>query len=323
MVRVLIANAQPARTPVLRDHVGGDLFLQETDRHERAKRASFVRFFNNAVTATRHPVIALEYARWKIGEIIGRPLLAHGVFGTRLQTPSYTELIATRGLTPGPSEARMIRNLSSNCPLFIDIGANVGVWTVALAAAHPKAAVYCFEPTPGIFDVLRNNVALNRLRNVTAAQLAVSESAGVLLFQTTGENTSYLNRLTPRKESAEDLHRGRFTNARTIEVKSIRLDDFCQDRGIDRIGFLKIDVEGAEVSVLRGAEHLLQNRAIELIWIEVEPDNLREMGESVESLALITKKMGYTFHILQPDGSCSPPVDIRYQRSPNMVARPE
>jgi FkbM family methyltransferase len=55
----------------------------------------------------------------------------------------------------------MIRNLSSNCPLFIDIGANVGVWTVTLAVSHPKAHVCYFEPTPSTFSVLRNSVALN------------------------------------------------------------------------------------------------------------------------------------------------------------------
>jgi hypothetical protein len=68
--------------------------------------------------------------------------------------------------------------------------------------------------------MLRNNVALNRLPNVTAERLAVSDSSGLLSFQIT-ENTSYFNRLVPSKESAEDLHRERFTNARSIELKSI------------------------------------------------------------------------------------------------------
>jgi hypothetical protein len=83
---------------------------------------------------------------------------------------------------------------------------------------------------------------------------------------------------------------------------------------------LKIDIEGAEVCVLRGAEHLLRNRAIDLIWIEVDADNLREMGDSVDGLAAVMKNMGYTFHIIQPDGLPSPPVDIRCQRSANMMA---
>jgi len=245
-----------------------------------------------------------------------------GACDTRLETATYTEFVSTRALVPGASEAKMIRNLSSNYPLFIDIGANVGVWTVALAAAHPKAHVYCFEPTPNTFSMLRHNVALNRLQNVTAAQIAVSDSAGVLSFQVT-ESMSILNRLAPTKESAEDLYRERFTNARTIDVESISLDNFCKDRRIDRIGFLKVDVEGAEVCVLRGAEQLLRNQAIDLIFIEVVPDQLRGLGDSIDDLATIMKNMRYTFHMLQPDGSLGQPVDIRYQRSFNMMAKPE
>jgi FkbM family methyltransferase len=291
------------------------------DGHKRS-RQTVMRFFANAVTATRHPSIGLGYARWSIGKFIGCPSMVVGACGTRLETSSYTEFLSTRALVPGASEAKMIRNLSSNYPLFIDIGANVGVWTVALAAAHPKAHVYCFEPTPNTFSMLRHNVALNRLQNVTAAQIAVSDSAGVLPFQVT-ENMPILNRLAPTKESAEDLYRGRFTNARTIDVESICLDDFCKDRRIDRIGFLKVDVEGAEVCVLRGAEQLLRNRAIDLIFIEVVPDQLRGLGDSIEGLATIMKNMRYTFHMLRPDGSPGQPVDIRYQRSFNMMAKPE
>jgi FkbM family methyltransferase len=282
----------------------------------------FMWFFRNAVTATRHPTIVLEYARWRIGNIIGRPFLVDGAFDTQLQASTFSDLRSTRGFVPDSSEAKMILSLSSNYPVFIDIGANVGVWTVALAAAHPNAHVYCLEPTPGTFRVLRNNIALNRLQNVTAEQLAVSDSGGFFSFQMT-ERTSIYNRVAPSKESAEDLHRGRFTNARTIEVKSICLDDFCKDRCIERIGFLKIDVEGAEVCVLKGAEQLLRNRAIDLIWIEVDPDNLRELGDSIDDLATVMKSMRYTFHILRPDGLPGPPVDILYQRSLNMMAKPE
>jgi hypothetical protein len=73
----------------------------------------------------------------------------------------------------------------------------------------------------------------------------------------------------------------------------------------------------------RGAQDLLLKQAIDLIWIEVEPDNLREMGDSVDDLATIINRMGYTLHILRPDGSPSLPVDIRHQHRPNMIAKPE
>jgi FkbM family methyltransferase len=279
-------------------------------------------FLRNAITATRHPDIALEYARWRIGSVIGRPSLVKGAFGTQLHASSFAELRSTRGFVPNSSEAKMILGLSSNCPLFVDIGANVGVWTLALAAAHPNAHVYCLEPAPDTFNVLRNNIALNRLRNISAAQLAVSDSGGVLTFQVS-EQDSIFNRLAPTKETAQDLHRSRFTKSHIIEVKCIRLDDFCREQSIDRIGFLKIDVEGAELGVLKGAEYLLRKRAVDLIWIEVEPENLREMGDSIDDLAAFIKNVGYTFHFLQPDGSPGPPMNIRRQIAPNMMVKPE
>jgi FkbM family methyltransferase len=279
-------------------------------------------FLRNAVTATRHPDIALEYVRWRIGSVIGRPALVKGAFETQLHASSFADLRSTRGFVPNSAESKMILRLSSNCPLFIDIGANVGVWTLALAAAHPCAHVYCLEPAPATFNVLRNNIALNGLPNISAAQLAVSDSASVLTFQLT-EKDSIFNRLAPIKETAHNLHRTRFINSHTIEVKSVRLDNFCRERSIDRIGFLKIDVEGAEMSVLKGAEYLLRKRAVELIWIEVEPENLLEMGDSIDDLSAFMRDVGYTFHFLQPDGSPGPPVDIRRQRAPNMIVRPE
>ena len=146
-------------------------------------------------------------------------------------------------------------------------------WSVALAAAHLNAHIYSLEPLPATFKVLRSNIALNRLHNISAAQLAVSDSDGALSFKVTSKHSIY-SRLAPSKASAEDLHRERFTDSHIIEVKTIRLEDFCRERGIDRIGFLKIDVESAEVSVLKGAEPLLRQRAVDLIWIEVDPENL-------------------------------------------------
>jgi Methyltransferase FkbM domain len=106
-------------------------------------------------------------------------------------------------------------------------------------------------------------------------------------------------------------------------VRSVALDNFCKDRCIERIGFLKVDVEGAEVCVIKGAENLLRNRAIDLIWLEVEPDNLFEMGDSFHDLTDVMKDVGYTFHLLQPDGSAGPAVDIRRNWAANMIAKPE
>lgn len=284
-----------------------------------------MKFLRNAVTATRHPTVGFDYLRWRIGAVIGRQHTANSAFGTHLRAPTFADLRTTRAFVPNTAEVELIRNLSSKYPLFMVVGANFGVWVTALAAAHPAAHVYGFEPAPDTFAALRDNIALNGLRNVTALQLAVSDSAGTFQFQIT-QNAPNFNRLAPNKSSAKDLHRGRFVGSRTTEVKSVVLDDFCRDRGIDRIGFLKIDVEGADVCVLRGARDLLCRRAIELMLIEVDPDNLRELGDSLEDLVSAITGAGYAFHLLQADGSLGPPVDVRSHarsgHSFDVVARP-
>ena len=280
-----------------------------------------MRFLKNAVTAARNPSLAIDYLHWKLRKIAGRPRLVESAFGTRLRTSTFADFRSTRAFVPRAGAAEMIRRLSVNHPVFFDVGANFGVWTLALAAAHPDARVYCFEPTPNTFRVLSENVALNGLGNVTPVRLAASDSAGGFSYQVTSKTSQY-NRLAPLKSSAVDLERGRFVGAGTIEVQTARLDDFCRDRQIDRIGFLKIDVEGAELSVLRGAQNLLRRRAIELICIEVDPDNLREMGESLEGLASLVRDVGYTFHFLQTDGDLSPAVDVCSQHYIKMLVKP-
>lgn len=287
----------------------------------KPRTARLMRFLRNAVTAARHPSVGVDYLHWKIRRIVGWPRLVKGAFGTRLRTSTFADFRSTNGFVPRAGAVELINKLSANHPVFLDVGANFGVWTLALAAAHPKAHVYCFEPTPNTFAVLSENIALNGFRNVTPLQLAASDSEGVFSYQLT-EKTSQYNRLTPFKPSAVDLDRGRFIDARTIEVKTAGLDDFCRSRRIDKIGFLKIDVEGAELSVLRGAETLLRSRAIELICIEVDPENLREMGDSLEDLASFVREKGYTFHFLQADGDLSPAVDVCSQHFIKMMVRP-
>jgi FkbM family methyltransferase len=275
----------------------------------------------NSATAIRHPEIGFDYLRWRAARATGSPLLVNGAFGTRLRTSTFADLRSTRHFVPRAAEVAMIEKLSSRHPVFFDVGANVGAWSLALAAAHRSARVFAFEPAPGTFEVLRQNIALNRVENVDLLQLALSDRTGELAFQI-NQSVSIFNRLLPTSESAVDLQRGRFYASTSVHVQTMPLEDFCRDRGIERIGFLKIDVEGAEQSVLRGARQLLRRRAIERIWIEVDPDNLREMGDSIEGLAATMSDAGYTFHLLRGDGNPGPPVDVLTRPSLNMLAIP-
>jgi FkbM family methyltransferase len=139
--------------------------------------------------------------------------------------------------------------------VFADVGAQFGYYSVlAEGLVGPTGRVFAFEPTPTTYSILRENVS--GFRNVVAENLAVYSSAGVLTLHDFGGAHAGLNSVLPHprvaREEAERLQGRRF------EARSVRLDDYFGERGI-KPDFVKIDVESAEIYVLRGMEDLLAN----------------------------------------------------------------
>jgi FkbM family methyltransferase len=123
----------------------------------------------------------------------------------------------------------------------IDIGAHVGYYTLlASILAGDKGSVWAFEPEPTNAAFLRRHMWLNHCSNVHVEELAVSDASGSARFGLgKGSGTGHLD------------HNG------NINVKTVRLADFCALRGITPTA-LKIDVEGAEAAVLEGARELIE-----------------------------------------------------------------
>jgi FkbM family methyltransferase len=259
-------------------------------------------FLKNLATAAAEPGMLLDYALYRMGR-----KSAQSPFGARLTGRTYSELRAIRNLRPGPHEMDLIRSLPADGVMF-DIGAHVGIWTCALATAHPRATVHAFEASPRTFNALQQNCGRNKLRNVVLNQVAVSDSSGALEFQ------------SPRKGSlfarirADGNAQHRFDDAEVVVVPALRLDDYCRTKAIGRIDFLKVDVEGAEPRVLRG---LLSEIPVGRMWIEVDETNLADMGQSIAELAEVVTTAGYRF--LARDGS---ETDIRKYREDNMLVVP-
>jgi len=142
---------------------------------------------------------------------------------------------------------------------FVDAGANVGYFT--LLAASLGARVISYEPTPAVFERLRENVALNGFDRVTAVNAAVADKRGVLrLYQ------------SPEDPEANNLFDGEGVS---VEVATVSLDEDLAARGVQKVDLLKIDVEGAEPLVLAGASLLLNNPGAPAVVIEVNPVALR------------------------------------------------
>ena len=130
------------------------------------------------------------------------------------------------------------------CDIFIDVGANIGLYTVLAALEAKPARIVAFEPDPRNYDQLRANLLLNRLTfGVETHKLAVSDRSTVDFRLGSETSTGESKVATGHPDS--------------MSLPAVRLDDFLPVRGATL--FIKIDIEGHEASALAGMEMLLRN----------------------------------------------------------------
>jgi FkbM family methyltransferase len=135
---------------------------------------------------------------------------------------------------------------------FVDVGANIGAWTLAAAhAVGTEGHVLAFEPTPRVAETLRKTLRANRLRQVKLFEVALAESSGRRPFSVERGNTggSRLGRMS------DDARR----SFEVIEVATARLDDIARSEELAALDVMKVDVEGFEHDVLRGSQEVLRS----------------------------------------------------------------
>jgi FkbM family methyltransferase len=163
----------------------------------------------------------------------------------------FEEEIARLLLLHGAYEAAEIATvvtLAAPGSTAIDVGANVGLYTVALASAvGENGRVWAFEPLPQASDRLRANLALNDFHNVDVIDAAAGRSSGVGDLHL-ADDSAYASMITVKS--------GRGTGKR-LGVSVMPVDDVWLRQHRPTISFCKIDVEGAELSVLEGSEQML------------------------------------------------------------------
>lgn len=159
--------------------------------------------------------------------------------------------------------------------VVIDAGANIGWYTLAMArAVGPSGLVYAFEPADEELTRLRSNVRLNELENVRIKPLALAENEGwATLSDTLDAGTTYVG-----------------GGKRRIATTS--LDRLVADEELKRVDFIKMDVEGSELRVLRGARELLR-RFRPMLMVELEPAPLLRMATDPQSVIAFLRSEGY------------------------------
>lgn len=153
-------------------------------------------------------------------------------------------------------------------PVFFDIGANRGDYSIALKSVFPEATVHAFEPNPSAYQLLVNNTADLGVVSVPLGCGAAAGFAEIFTYSTIPQSSH----AATRSEILTELHRSDKVERCPIQLTT--LDAYCSEHGIPKIDFLKLDVEGDEYTVLLGSERLLCNGGIHAIQFEFNEMNV-------------------------------------------------
>lgn len=158
---------------------------------------------------------------------------------------------------------KLVDVLDHSPGVVLDVGANCGLFAAFLLQRFGAAQVHCFEPTEELLPLIHMNCKHKAIVN----PMCVGESDGTC--------TLYVNKVSQQTNSTELGAVKPFANDAAISsrtVPQVSLDTYCRDKGIDHVDVLKLDVQGAEGGVLRGAREILPKVEVLLIessWLDI------------------------------------------------------
>lgn len=170
--------------------------------------------------------------------------------------------------------------------VFLDIGANVGEFTLAAAKLLDRGRVIAFEPHPNIYRQLGRSVELNNYNNVSLFNLALGKKSGELELY--GPSDAH-------NEGMYSLIKGAVRTEIVAKVPIETLDEIVERESLERVDFIKIDVEGAELFVLQGGTKTLERHKPTML-IEFSEETFREAGYKPSDLKDFLDRYGYEYY---------------------------
>lgn len=252
-------------------------------------------------------------------EVLGEPVAFTDRFGVQVLLYPSDDLV-DRYTNEGYNE----RFEQDFCASFLkpgmtafDVGANYGLYALLFARLAGPEGVHAFEAEAWNFQRLTTNLALNGQAAVRAECCAVAATSG------TAELTVYPREqfgwhTLGRPELEVDGKPYPPSEVRTVPAVSI--DDYCATHGVEAIDLLKVDVEGAEIDVLRGASRMLSEGRVRCVLFEVSEVMLEGMGVSGADVFSLLRRHGYALHAFGADGALVPAGDGPTGHYANFVA---
>jgi FkbM family methyltransferase len=243
---------------------------------------------------------------WRVYHVLSRALaLANrvpigqrsvSIGGHKLYADSVDRLLALVSWKLGIGERKeraLIERVVQPGMIVVDVGANVGLHTLGLASrVGPEGRVHALEPDPENFELLAKGVKHALFTNVRLHQAAAADKKGTLTLYVSAANRGD-HRTVPAAKTRQ-----------SFEVSSVALDELLAEE--PRVDFVKIDVQGAEVSVLRGLRETIRRSPGIGILCELCPEQLLRAGTSAQELFLYLEEGGLAAHRILATGETEP-----------------
>lgn len=248
---------------------------------------SFLNLIRNPYNRNKKFLFLLRLLWWKLNRKFFRlpvvvPLFKDIKFICYPQS-SFGSLIVYTNY-PEYSETRLVQKLLRKNSVFIDVGANIGYYSLLAASIIKKGKIFAFEVDKRALNNFYENINLNKLEDkIDVVEKLVSDKDGYERFIVSSE--SEVNRIVGKSGSGKDF----------LKFPCIKLDSFAKEKNISFIDFLKIDVEGAEYKVLNGAGELLKEKRIKYLLFEVNK-NIKDYGKSKKYVFDMLNKFGYRIY---------------------------
>lgn len=180
------------------------------------------------------------------------------------------------------ARSQLYRLLNNENLIVFDVGTNIGETLLNFAKLIPNGQVHGFEPDKLNYDRCSENLKMNSFKNIQLNNLGLGSEAGQFFIKTDTHSNRGGNKISSE-----------FIENNTEVVNIVTLDQYMIDKQIAKIDLIKIDVEGYELHVLKGATEVIK-KSKPVFFIELDDNNLKEQGHSAKALIRFLSEHHYS-----------------------------
>lgn len=196
----------------------------------------------------------------------------------------------------GLHEMKIAKKMIKKGDIVVDIGANIGFWTLVFAELVGKSGhVFAFEPGPENFRILQKNVEINNLQNVTLSSKAISDKPSKTKLFLSYESNDH--RIYDPKDNRE-----------AVEIETITLDEYFKNFD-QKINFIKTNIQGSDHAALIGMHEILQKSPSIKLVMEFYPELLEGMNSSAEKFITTLTEEGFTVYNFLDNNNLEIPIN--------------